>query len=1818
MQKHKADKLGKKHIRDKERQGTMQKHQTQRTTHKPMRPMGNRCRLRTAICHGNSIRKITAYMFKVRRKMRLTYVRSTGRSHKSRFSGKYKLAVDYKTFNTWNQVDKVSCYSDQCILLHYNSETCDVMPYYTDVGKRFLQIHKELQVNFSIYCQGHNIWKAAVPQNDEGELEKQQGWINQHTHYSLEFSNEYDGKRESSDILGTNQITGKTDDSSKLELKIEVLEEDEISSTSQSQRGRKRKHRNCDNDDLTLGPEEEGISEDKDHGMLTTISQVSHPVTTLINLDSHTGTSGSINSQAGANFESLDSPVWPAFESLVLNTGAIIDHDHSYARTALESQDSHANTTWESQDSHAKTTSEKHGSCTEATLKSQDSQSKTRLKSQDSHAKKTLKSQDSHVKKTLKSQDSHVKKTLKSQDSHVKRTLKSQDSHVKKTLKSQDSHVKKTLKSQDSYAKKTLKSQDSHVKKTLKSRSLHAKRRFKNQDSHAGRRRCADYKKLEFQDEGSTDFARPDHVSSFKIHGLTKTVDPKMCLVCKKNFRSKYCLQQHARAFKHEQVTEEETDFQCYVCKKYFSDAWFVQFHWETTGHILGNQKYFPDIASKVCIVCNTKFSSIKGLNTHIQIKNHEQICSFRTEFHCKECNKYFLRQWDLCMHSEQTGHIISPIFFRFCIKCDETFSSSDTFEQHVQKCKHEQISEEKTDFQCVDCRNFFISSWDLEIHKKLGLCENPSHLKKSKCCSLCKIPLDSGSNDTTELGKCEACESSFSIGISENHLIQSDHSEISDEEKTGILIMEVEEGGTTSKSERAYAEEYLNASGNFKEEGSISSHENCEVKENSKHSIDIENAEILNNSGNFEEIGGIKLSDSVSYACVVCQKKIKTKTSLRNHVRYSGHEQISSKETKFHCNKCLQFFISSWDLILHTYHFKCRAGNCLKVPYRVPRNEFHCMQCNSRYFNEKELQQHIAHSKHERFSHEETDFRCLMCGKYLMGKWNMIFHTTNGIGHVAKKRPSNCRDNRKCGDRGNLVCSVCRIEFDSLPKLRSHIDSNGHQQISDEKTDFRCSECKLYFVSKWDLCCHLKSSAHFMKLESDDLDLNVKMKKSESGKQELALYLKENYENLCLHCNKYFTDDDAFLSHILWYFHEEECTYKTDFKCYTCGKYYFRNSDLICHMTRTRHSGKWQHEERKIIRFSDKEAKENLGHLYKCSVCKETLRNFDAVEEHLEVSLFCGQSELYKCPIEGCWNEHFSSINSQQVHIVSKHKGAFPFKCKECPLVFFNARNFNSHLLKHKYEIHPNRSARTAESKKQQLDIMKLQRKIRGVNDKDAVIPDKLDVPQTCLICSEKFDDYYNLRIHVIGSGHEQIVSEETRFKCFTCDSNFVKFADLEIHMDMTSHRGNPIRTGERKIEKVNKVKENTKYVYPYRCSLCLRSFQKLETIENHIKAGECIMRWRHKCPCCDIHFRSRNLYEAHMYQCHNYEFPFKCEHEECSLSKFKTVAGYTMHRKSHENIAKQGISNKKMIKCQICDEIFTCSTGLAYHRKKMHSPSRNDVHRVIEESQEETIYRCFSCDTYYKNRHDLRLHMKQTNHHGLPDQEKDIHLESAINDGREITRCSRCLFIFKNMKKAKHHIRSAACKITFQRKCPLCKTSFFSLNSYEVHLKENCSSHDRRKDQDEELICEQCGFQTQKRRELYLHMRRMHKTTLRSRSSKQKQRTKQRRMQETSEDSSSESDTAENSDNPESCFDKKLDSEVSNEETIQMTNLKENESSQQIDVNAVFQEIENTESQVLPDFEDEEIQQSLKEMSDLENGNLSESDQLLFDLLL
>ncbi|KAK3101399.1 hypothetical protein FSP39_003246 [Pinctada imbricata] len=55
MQKHRADKHRKRRKRDKERQST---HNTEtsntKTTHKPKRTMGNRSRLRTAICHGNS------------------------------------------------------------------------------------------------------------------------------------------------------------------------------------------------------------------------------------------------------------------------------------------------------------------------------------------------------------------------------------------------------------------------------------------------------------------------------------------------------------------------------------------------------------------------------------------------------------------------------------------------------------------------------------------------------------------------------------------------------------------------------------------------------------------------------------------------------------------------------------------------------------------------------------------------------------------------------------------------------------------------------------------------------------------------------------------------------------------------------------------------------------------------------------------------------------------------------------------------------------------------------------------------------------------------------------------------------------------------------------------------------------------------------------------------------------------------------------------------------------------------------------------------------------------------------------------------------------------------------------------------------------------------------------------------------------------------------------------------------------------------------------------------------------------------------------
>ena len=49
MQKHKR-----RVQHETEKRHTTCKHQTQKTTHKPTRPMGNRCRLWTAICHASS------------------------------------------------------------------------------------------------------------------------------------------------------------------------------------------------------------------------------------------------------------------------------------------------------------------------------------------------------------------------------------------------------------------------------------------------------------------------------------------------------------------------------------------------------------------------------------------------------------------------------------------------------------------------------------------------------------------------------------------------------------------------------------------------------------------------------------------------------------------------------------------------------------------------------------------------------------------------------------------------------------------------------------------------------------------------------------------------------------------------------------------------------------------------------------------------------------------------------------------------------------------------------------------------------------------------------------------------------------------------------------------------------------------------------------------------------------------------------------------------------------------------------------------------------------------------------------------------------------------------------------------------------------------------------------------------------------------------------------------------------------------------------------------------------------------------------------
>lgn len=185
----------------------------------------------------------------------------------------------------------------------------------------------------------------------------------------------------------------------------------------------------------------------------------------------------------------------------------------------------------------------------------------------------------------------------------------------------------------------------------------------------------------------------------------------------------------------------------------------------------------------------------------------------------------------------------------------------------------------------------------------------------------------------------------------------------------------------------------------------------------------------IEENLSEFLQIGKGKEKNQ-NFSCLLCNLSFKTKFNLETHfwslkhqktenefiaAEQNGNERLSIDEMIVE-DAPDDMNISNYEV--HTCH-ECQAIfpriSDLKNHKRIKHSSFKCQECNRRYKNQKDYEEHIQ--RHQK----SKDFKCETCGKFFTNNQNLKRHERahNGV----KK----------------FECLVCGHKFDQKSNLVRH-----------------------------------------------------------------------------------------------------------------------------------------------------------------------------------------------------------------------------------------------------------------------------------------------------------------------------------------------------------------------------------------------------------------------------------------------------------------------------------------------------------------------------------------------------------------------------------------------------------------------------------------------------------------------------------------------------------------------------------------------------------------------------------------------------------
>lgn len=336
--------------------------------------------------------------------------------------------------------------------------------------------------------------------------------------------------------------------------------------------------------------------------------------------------------------------------------------------------------------------------------------------------------------------------------------------------------------------------------------------------------------------------------------------------------------------------------------------------------------------------------------------------------------------------------------------------------------------------------------------------------------------------------------------------------------------------------------------------------------------------------------------------------------------------------------------------------------------------------------------------------------------------------------------------------------------------------------------------------------------------------------------------------------------------------------------------------------------------------------------HLAYCDLCKADFGNYKAVLSHISqchkkkglsvIQFSKSESQVYKCKYcpTGLSSKHnvkrhyywfhkkyscehclmpFNSLEMEETHFNETHTK----QCAECGEEFSHQELLATHV-KNTHPIFKSHFCEFCGENCEDRAILKEHRKTHI----DAFV-----YPKLCDVCGKKCSSDYYLKLHQMKVHHcsNKIIRDTT---CEICGKNFKNIPGLNLHIT---------RIHTKKIREKN-----------FKCTICNEYFAAMSSLNFHIKRHS-----KYGCELCNMQFKFKLHLEEHVTDIHS--VPTACKCLICNQVFLNQVAlsSHLLVHSTDEISQAAPLSTKvSAMKCQLCDELFTCKELLRTHMRCKH----------------------------------------------------------------------------------------------------------------------------------------------------------------------------------------------------------------------------------------------------------------------------------------